>query len=156
MMMTYVVLCEIISRFGPALLLFVLNAAMINDFNVSVRRKKVLKAASTAIAISRSTLFPIALADVLGDGGDSKSIGRSHVGRLGPVRNLHCFAVKRPFKGLGSIFKMLRTTSSTLPLPPLTVEDDPRPLFCCNSTLFLCSLPCCNNIRGSFRKGLQL
>ena len=97
MMITYVVLCEIISRFGPALLLFVLNAAMINDFNVSVRRKKVLKAASTAIAISRSTLFPIALADVLGD--DSRSIGRSHVGHLGPVRNLHCSSVERPFNG---------------------------------------------------------
>ena len=151
MMTTYVVLCEIISRFGPALLLFVLNAAMINDFNVSVRRKKVLKAASTAIAISRSTLFPIALAEVLGDDdSDSKSIGRfrSHVGRLGPVRNLHCFALKRLFD-LESIFKAIRTTSSALPLPPLNVEDDPRPLFFCNSAL------CCCNISGIFRKGLQ-
>ena len=90
MMVTYVVLSEILTRFGPALLLFVLNGAMIRDFNISVRRKRMLKAASTAIAISRSTLFPIALADVLAGADDSKAIGGGgapHVDRGSRVRN---------------------------------------------------------------------
>lgn len=90
MMVTYVVLSEIITRFGPALLLFVLNGAMIRDFNISVRRKRMLKAASTAIAISRSTLFPIALADVLGDDGSKAIGGGAHVGRGIRVRNRTC------------------------------------------------------------------
>jgi hypothetical protein len=62
MMLTYVILSEILTRFGPALLLLILNVVMIRDFNVSVQRKKTLKAASTAFAISHSSLYPLALA----------------------------------------------------------------------------------------------
>ena len=91
MMCTYIVLSEILTRFGPALLLFVLNGVMIRDFNTSVRRKRMLKAASTVIAISKSTLFPIALADVLCATDGSKTFGSGrehHVDRGSQVRNI--------------------------------------------------------------------
>ena len=91
MMCTYIVLSEILTRFGPALLLFVLNGVMIRDFNTSVRRKRMLKAASTVIAISKSTLFPIALAEVLGPTESAKTFGSGrehHVDRRSRVRNI--------------------------------------------------------------------
>ena len=108
MMCTYIVLSEILTRFGPALLLFVLNGFMIRDFNTSVRRKRMLKAASTVIAISKSTLFPIALADVLGATDGSKTFGSGgahHVDRGSRVRNV------------------VTTKTST------SMEEDPSPLL---------------------------
>ena len=132
MMCTYIVLSEILTRFGPALLLFVLNGVMIRDFNTSVRRKRMLKAASTVIAISKSTLFPIALADVLGATEEAKTFGSGgehHVDRESRVRNIGT-----------------RKTSTSM-------DEDPSPLlsFGLTTSLFghrLCPLHRC-------RRGMQ-
>ena len=42
--MAYKIICELITRFGPTLLLVVLNVAIIRNFNLSVQRKKKLRA----------------------------------------------------------------------------------------------------------------
>ena len=52
---TYVVLSEMLIRILPCIILVCLNLAMINDFNVSVRRRQQLMA--TVFTISTSTIF---------------------------------------------------------------------------------------------------
>ena len=42
--MAYRIICELITRFGPTLLLIILNVAIIRNFNLSVQRKKKLRA----------------------------------------------------------------------------------------------------------------
>ena len=42
--MAYKIICELITRFGPTLLLVILNVAIIRNFNLSVQRKKKLRA----------------------------------------------------------------------------------------------------------------
>ena len=55
MWLAYVVLCELAMRVLPCLLLVVLNFLMVRDFNVSMRRRKKLKAA--VFTVSRSSIF---------------------------------------------------------------------------------------------------
>ena len=55
MWLAYVVLCELAMRVLPCLLLVALNFLMVRDFNVSMRRRKKLKAA--VFTVSRSSIF---------------------------------------------------------------------------------------------------
>ena len=41
---SYKIICELITRFGPTLILIILNIAIIRNFNLSVERKKKLRA----------------------------------------------------------------------------------------------------------------
>ena len=55
--MTYKICCEILVRLGPTVLLIAMNVAIIRNFNLSVRRKKKLKA-SKFVKRTSSQLFP--------------------------------------------------------------------------------------------------
>ena len=54
---TYKICCEILVRLGPTVLLVAMNVAIIRNFNLSVRRKKKLKA-SKFVKRTSSQLFP--------------------------------------------------------------------------------------------------
>ena len=54
---TYKICCEILVRLGPTVLLIAMNVAIIRNFNLSVRRKKKLKA-SKFVKRTSSQLFP--------------------------------------------------------------------------------------------------
>ena len=55
MWLAYVVLCELAMRVLPCMLLVALNFLMVRDFNVSMRRRKKLKAA--VFTVSKSSIF---------------------------------------------------------------------------------------------------
>ena len=54
---TYKICCEILVRLGPTVLLIAMNVAIIRNFNLSLRRKKKLKA-SKFVKRTSSQLFP--------------------------------------------------------------------------------------------------